>query len=180
MRSSFLLAFVSILISPSLSNAQSDKKLDIEVSSAVLKTAEWANFKYMENLNLAKSGDKKAIKAFLEFSGTVDGIESLEHATTCIELIPYASDMNIGAVISSLKPKLQKVLLERFVLAQGRTKKEALRKPLQEWAPLCWKALNGEKVYAIDPGQMSPDPSVKRPVISNPNASEIVPTSGKQ
>ncbi|MFN0173337.1 MAG: hypothetical protein ACKVU0_01725 [Saprospiraceae bacterium] len=180
MRSIFLLAFVSFLLSPSKFHAQTDKKSDIEVSSAVLKTAEWANFKYMENLNLAKTGDVKAIKAFLEFSGTVDGVESLEHATTCIELIPFSSDMVSGAVISTLKPKLQKVLLERFVLAQGRTKKEALRKPLQEWAPLCWKALNGEKVAALESGQAKSDPNRKTPVMAKPKVSKPALDSGKQ
>ncbi len=180
MRSAFLLVFVSILLFPSLSHAQAAKKMDIEVSDAVLKTAEWANFKYMENLKHAKTGDKKAIKDFLEFSGTVDGTESLEHATTCIELIPYASDMNVGTVISTLKPKLKKVLLQRFVLAQGRTKKEELRKPLQEWAPLCWKALHGEIVMSVnsDGAQTKDKVNIKAP--ANSNASEIVPTTGKQ
>jgi hypothetical protein len=82
----------------------------------------------------------------LEFSGTVDGTESLQHATTCLELIPLATDEKMGAVISSLKPKLKTILLDRIQLAQGRTKKENLIKPLQEWAPLTWKALHGERV----------------------------------
>lgn len=146
MRSAFFVLTVSILLSPFALNAQEGTKVDIDISSAVLKTAEWAGFKYMENLDLAQSGDQKAIKALFEFSGTVDGTEALQHAVTCIELIPLATDEKVGSVISSLKPKLITVLLDRFQLAQGRTKKEALHKPLQEWAPLTWKALHGERV----------------------------------
>ena len=146
MRSALLVLTVCMLFSPMMLNAQEGAKADIEISSAVLKTAEWAGFKYMENLDLAQSGDQKAIKALFEFSGTVDGTEALQHAVTCIELIPIATDEKVAAVISSVKPKLITVLLDRFQLAQGRTKKEALHKPMQEWAPLCWRALHGERI----------------------------------
>jgi hypothetical protein len=136
----------ALFLSPLVISAQEGKKTDLEISSEVLKTADWAAFKYMENLDKAQSGDLKAIKAFLEFSSVVDGTESLQHAMTCVELIPLTTDEKMGASIATLKPKLKTVLLERFVLAQGRTKKEELKKPLLEWAPLTWKALNGEKV----------------------------------
>ncbi|MBC7777648.1 MAG: hypothetical protein H7246_19595 [Phycisphaerae bacterium] len=146
MRSTLLLAVVTALFSPFMLHAQQGKKMDIDISSEVLKTAEWAAFKYMEKIDLAQTGDQKAIKEFLEFSAVVDGVEALQHATTCIELIPFTTDEKMGAVIYILKPKLREVLLDRFQLAQGRTKKEEMRKPLQEWAPLTWKALHGEKV----------------------------------
>jgi len=146
MRSIFLAATLSALLFPCIIHAQKGKKVEVEVFSDVLKTAEWAAFKYMDNIYLAQSGDQKAIKSLLEFSATVDGVETLQHATTCIELIPLVSDEKFGSIVSILKPKLKTVLLERFPLAQARTKKEALRKPFQEWAPLTWKALNGEKV----------------------------------
>lgn len=184
MRSAFLLAIVSILFFPAVVNAQTAKKTDVETYSAVIKTSEWAGFKYMENINLALAGDQMAIKALLEFSGTVDGAESLQHATTCIELIPFASDDKFGSVISSLKPKLKTVLLERFQLAQGRTKKEELRKPLQEWAPLCWKALNGERVTCNscmhESGLMKSKPGLQKPAAPLPQSSETGAETGKQ
>ncbi len=185
MRSTFLATIFCALLSPMVLLAQQPgTKADIEISSAVLKTAEWAGFKYMENLDLAQSGDQKAIKALFDFSGTVDGKEALEHATTCIELIPLASDEKVGAVISSLKPKLISVLLDRFQLAQGRTEKEALRKPMQEWAPLTWKALHGEQVICNScmhqDGAMTKKPPVASP--TNQGTDAIAPTvpTGKQ
>ncbi len=146
MRSMLLAVIVSALLSPMMLQAQANAKADIEISAAVLKTAEWAGFKYMEVLDKATIGDQKGLLDFFEFSGTVDGTEAIQHALTCIELIPIATDDKFGPVVYILKPKLRSVLLERFQLAQGRTKKEALKKPLQEWAPLTWKALHGELV----------------------------------
>ncbi len=146
MRSTLLIAAFTAFFSPLMLLAQQGKKMDIDISSEVLKTADWAAFKYMEKIDLAQSGDQKAIKDLLEFSAVVDGVEALQHATTCLELIPFTTDEKMGAVIYIVKPKLREALLERFQLAQGRTKKEEMRKPLQEWAPLTWKALHGEKV----------------------------------
>jgi len=184
MRSAFLLAIVSTFFFPVALNAQTGKTTEVETYSAVLKTAEWAGFKYMDNIKLALAGDQKAIKALFEFSGTVDGVESLQHATTCIELIPIASDDKVGSVISSLKPKLKTALLERFQLAQARTKKEELRKPLQEWAPQSWKALNGEKVTCNscmhESGQMSAKPGSQKPGMPIIQSSETGAETGKQ
>ncbi|MBN8677486.1 MAG: hypothetical protein J0M29_04630 [Chitinophagales bacterium] len=146
MKSLFRILFCLLICMPVMVKAQAPKTEEIQVFPAVLKTAEWANFKYMDVLEKAKGGDHKAIRSFLEFSGTVDGTEALQHATTCIELLPFLSDEIVGSIIYSMKPKLKSVLLSRFQLAQGRTKKEALLKPMQEWAPLTWKALNGERV----------------------------------
>lgn len=147
MRSALLFGLLLALLTPSTSQAQDSDKVNVEVFSEVLKTAEWAGFKYIDNVKLAQIGDLKAIRAMLDFSGTVDGTEALQHATTCLELIPLIGDEKFGALISSsIKPKLKALLLERIVLAQSRTKKEALRKPLTEWAPNTYKALNGEVV----------------------------------
>lgn len=129
-----------------LLRAQEGVKNDIEISSAVLKTAEWAGFPYLATLDKAHGGDIDAIRKLFEFSGTVDGTEALQHAVTCLELSALLVDDRVGWAISRLKPKLKTVLLERFQMAQGRTKKEALRKPIQQWAPGIWKALNGEEV----------------------------------
>lgn len=163
MRSILFLAILASLLSPTLLNAQKNQKLDVEISGSVLKTAEWAGFKYKETLEKVAAGDQQATKDFFEFSGTVDGTEALQHAVTCIELIPLAGDEKIGSIISILKPKLKKVMLDRFQLAQGRTKKTELLKPMQEWAPLTWKALNGEQVLCSscnqNAGSLSSKPS---------------------
>lgn len=143
------LSFIAalLLLSPTLLLAQAPKNTDIEVSGAVLATAEWANFKYMDKVNAAKKRDHRALKELFEFSGTVDGKEATQHAVTLLELIPFVTDDLYGTIISSMvKPKLKTVMLERIQKAQELTKKEDHQKPLQEWAPMTWKALNGEKV----------------------------------
>ena len=185
MRSALFVATIAAFFSPFMLQAQEGQKNDIEISDGVLKTAEWAAFKYMEKLDLAQSGDQKAIKELFEFSGTVDGVEALQHATTCIELIPFATDEKVGSVISSIKPKLKTVLLDRFQLAQGRTKKENLRKPLQEWAPLTWKALNGEMVVCNscmhEGGGTSAKAKAEKPKVpAGAQLIESVNTTGKQ
>lgn len=159
-------------------------KNDITVFDSVLKTAEWASFKYVPTLDLAKTGDVKALKSLFEFSGTVDGVEAILHATTCLELIPFATDEMVAPVISSLKPKLQAAMLERLTLAQGRTQKEALRKPLQEWAPLCWRALHGEKIRctscAHEGLQMAPGANVTKPGMVKPTPAATASPTDKQ
>lgn len=146
MKSIVLFAFAFAMLLPSVSHAQLGKKIDLYISNDVLKTAEWAAFNYMESLDLAQTGDQKGLKDFLEFSRALDGGECIDHAVTCIELIKYCTDEKMGAVIYILKPKLKTILLDRFQLAQAQSKKEELHKPMQEWAPLTWKALHGEKV----------------------------------
>lgn len=146
MKSLFYLAILCFFMAPALLRAQQGAKADIEISSAVLKTAEWAGFPYMETIDKAQSGDIDAIRKFFEFSGTVDGVEALQHAVTCLELSALLADDRVGWAITRLKPRLKTVLLERFQIAQSRTKKEALHKPMQQWAPGIWKALNGEEV----------------------------------
>lgn len=167
--------FCLFAFTPFLAMAQEVKNEEIQVFPAVIKTAEWADFKYMDVLNKAKSGDQKSVRSFLEFSSTVDGTEALQHATTCLELLPSVADDVAGATISSMKPKLKSILLERFTLAQGRTKKEALKKPLQEWAPLTWKALNGERVICsscMHEGGLS---TSKPGQMKKPNSAESTP-----
>ena len=182
MRSALLLSTIFAFLFPCLANAQEGAKADIEVSSAVLKTAEWAGYKYMENLDKAKAGDAIALTSFFKFSGTVDGTEALQHATTCLELIPFATDEKVGTVIYSLKPNLQAVLLERFQLAQGRTKKEALLKPLQDWAPFTWKGLHGEKVIcSVCVGKdLMTVPPAHKPGETSLETTEPTNTTGKQ
>ena len=185
MRIALLVATLFALLSPMTINAQEVDYNGIMVSEKVIKTAEWSSFKYKETLDLAKKGDMKAIKSFLEFSSVVDGTESLQHATTCLELIPFTTDEKMGVGIYTLKPKLKTALLQRFTLATGRTKKETLQKPLLEWAPLTWKALNGEVVACsscMNQGGVAPvKPGMQKPaMIQAPQATDAEPGGGKQ
>jgi hypothetical protein len=172
-----------MLLSPTLLQAQAPKNSDIEVSGAVLATAEWANFKYMDKLEAAKKRDHRALKELFEFSGTVDGKEAIQHTTTLLELIPFVTDDLNGTIISNtLKPKLKTVLLERFQKAQELTKKEDLQKPLETWAPMTWRALNGEKVMCSsclkEGGEVLGKPGAQKPNAPNaPQAQEQTTTT---
>ncbi|MBK8193871.1 MAG: hypothetical protein IPK76_11940 [Lewinellaceae bacterium] len=139
---------VIILISLPLSgafcqNTTTDTVPDIEIFDHVLKTADWAKFKYKDVLERAKGGDYMAIRDFLNFHATVDGVDGLNHAVTCLELIPVAGDEKFAAGVAFCSENLRKVLIDRFILAQGRTKKTALRQSMTDWAPNTWEYLNG-------------------------------------
>jgi hypothetical protein len=112
------------------------------VSDNVVQLAKQLEFKYMDNLKKAENGDQDAFKELLQFHVMTDGVDGLNHAVTCLELINIANDENSALAIRLLKPKLKTLLLERYQLAQGRTQQEALRKPIADWAPMTWAALN--------------------------------------
>ncbi len=116
---------------------------EVFISKDVLKTAEWASFKYKDVVKKAITGDRDAVQKLFDFSRYVDGVEALDHAVTCLELIPRATDRKIAEGIIHLQPKLKKVILDRAVLAQGRTKKVELQQPMKAWAPITWDVLNG-------------------------------------
>jgi hypothetical protein len=145
----FATMFFSLFVS-ALSGQNKAANSDIFVSPSVLSTAHWAGFKYKEQLDLARQGDMRAVEEILNFNGTVDGRDGLDHAVTCLELIPYSSDLAFAGALNKGKPALRKLMLERLILAQGRTKTETLRKPLSEWAPLTWAVLNGQPFEPSD------------------------------
>jgi len=142
---------------------------DIFVSESVVRFAEQMGFKYVEVLEKAKKGDRKAIRDFLEFHGTTDGMDAINHAVTCLELIPVAGDENMALTCKYVKPKLNQVLLERFTLAQGRTHNEDLRKPMAEWAPMTWAAINNLPI----PGLCDMKSEVKMEKPNQPKAAEV-------
>jgi hypothetical protein len=115
---------------------------EITVSESLLRFSEQMGFKYMDVLKKAEAADILSIKSLLEFHGTTDGKDALNHAVTCIELLPVAGDENYAYAAKNVKPKLKKLLLERFAIAQGRTQKTGLQKPMKDWAPMTWAALN--------------------------------------
>ena len=118
----------------------------VYVSDKVLKTASWARFKYKDELKNALNQDPAAVRRLLEFSGTVDGQEGLDHAVTCLEMIPAATDDVVAVVVAGMKPNAKKLLLERLSGAVSRTQKKELQKPIAEWAPNTWAALNNKPV----------------------------------
>lgn len=118
------------------------RNYEIEVFQNVLKMADFANFKYKDALASAKTGNVMSIYTLLDFNRVVDGVDALNHAVTCLELIPVAGDQVFGTAVELCAPKMKKVLLERLMLAQVRTKKTFLRQSLTNWAPYTWKSLN--------------------------------------
>lgn len=113
------------------------------ISKNVLKTAEWAGFKYNDVLKKSLTGDQPSIMNFVKFHAVVDGIEGVEHGLTCLELIPLVGDQTFSSSILLTKPKLKTLLRDRLVLAQAKTKNNDLKKPLESWAPYTWSCLNG-------------------------------------
>jgi hypothetical protein len=141
----FILALLSICFWQQNAVAQTpNAEADVTVSESVLKTASWANFKYLDQLAMAKRGDVKAALKLMQFSGTVDGVEALDHSVTLLELIVSGGDQVFAEAANQAKPKLKSVLLDRLQLAQGRTKKVELREPMSAWAPSTWDVLNGK------------------------------------
>lgn len=178
------------------------KASEITVSESLLRFSDLMKFKYMDVLKTAEAGDVASIKSLLEFHGTTDGKDALNHAVTCLELIPVAGDENYAYAVKNVKPKLKTLLLERFALAQGRTQKTGLQKPMKDWAPMTWASLNDLPIPgACDisteyekgpdgtmilkspkkPGQEETKPAQK--LLSNPDAASPdrgAPSSGKQ
>jgi hypothetical protein len=138
-----MVCFMFPMVNGSCQNdAKSVRNNEVTVAPTLVKFATQMGFKYEPTLEKAKKGDLNAIKDMMEFHGTTDGTDALNHAQTCLELIPVATDDRIGLACQNLKPKLKTLLLERFTLAQGRTKNTELQKPLKDWAPGTWAVLN--------------------------------------
>ena len=134
---------------------------DIAVSEGVLKLADWAKFDYRNQLDKAKTGDLEAVKALIDFHSVADGVDGINHGVTCLELIPVIGDETFASAIPVFKPKLKKLLLERLMLAQARTKKEALRQSLTNWAPASWAVLNDQPLPESPEKELKKRESVK-------------------
>lgn len=125
----------------------------VYVSDKVRSTAEQIKVDYKGLVKKASAKDGDAVKKLLDFSRIVDGSEAIEHAVTCLELIPLASDEVMAKAIAALSPKLKKVLLDRMQQAQGRTQKAELKVPMEKWAPMSWEALHN-RPYASKNAQL--------------------------
>lgn len=119
------------------------------VSDNVLKVAEQARFDYKGTLKKATAKDDKALAELFEFIRLLENVEADEHAMTCLELIPVATDKVFSQAVQSRSTKMKAALLRRITAAQERSQKAELKKPMEEWAPYSWKALNNIQ-FAIE------------------------------
>jgi len=143
------------------------KNYQVETFQNVLKTAGLVNLNYKDLIESAKTGDVTSIHKLLDFHRTVDGVDGLNHAVTCLELIPLAGDKAYAAAVYRCSPKLRKLLIERLMLAQVRSKKTFLRQSLTNWAPATWAYLNGQ-TFQFEPQQAPAQPAAAQPAPVKP------------
>ncbi|MEQ1747667.1 MAG: hypothetical protein ABMA02_19720 [Saprospiraceae bacterium] len=159
MKKTLLLNLALLLLSAAPVLAQ--KK--VFVSDNVLKVAGQAQFDYKGTLKKATAKDGKALTDLFEFIRLLENAEADEHALTCLELIPVATDAVFANAMKARKPNLKAALLRRILDAQERTKKADLKKPLEEWAPFSFRALHNldfDTDAASKPAaEMKPDPN---------------------
>ena len=139
-----------------ISDSSRDKN-GIYISEKVLKTADWAGYKYRETLQQAAANDNDAIKSLLLFYGTVDGAERLDHTITCIELAALLGDRRVAEAIVALNnPRLTKVVKENVNMAMTKTTNPDLQnQPFESRFPLMWLAINDQKLpQAVTEGEM--------------------------
>lgn len=139
---------------------------NVYISKSVLKTADWANFEYKDILKKAIAGNEEAIQQLFKFNNAVDGVEGIEHNVTCLELIPLASDFKVANALLFAKPKLKQVVLSRIILAQGRTQKPDLKKPMESWAPRTWAVLNNKPLPYTPPSEQEIAEKQKKAAVS--------------
>lgn len=149
------------------------KNYDVEVFQSVLKVADMIKFDYKEEVAKAKTGDIGAMYKLLDFHRIVEGVDALNHAVTCLELIPLMGDASFGSAVYPCHPNMKKILLERLMLAQVRTKKTFMRDSLTHWAPMTWAYLNGQ-----DPSMPATGTSEQKPVSTQLDSGST--PSGKQ
>jgi hypothetical protein len=149
----------------------------VETFPNVLKTAEWASFDYKGILNMALTGDPVSIQKFIKFHATVDGVEGINHGVTCLEMVPLVGDEAFAGACQDLNPRLLKLALDRFMLAQGKTKKEELRQSMTNWAPMTWSVFNGKGLPASANTFNQEIPEEKK---KDANAADVQPPSNKK
>ena len=152
---------------------------EVQLFQNVLKMADLASFKYTDAIAKAKAGDAVSIYKLLDFHRVVDGVDALNHAVSCLELIPLAGDRPFAEGVSRCPPALKKVVLDRLILAQGRTKKTFLRQNMTQWAPFSWAYLNGQAIQTETPPPAAgtvPGPSSTVPVSTFPASTTPTPT----
>jgi len=137
MKKALLLNLALLLVAAS---GFSQKK--VYMSDAVLKLADQVQVDYKGLVKKSIAKDTLALKDLFEFSRMLDNNTLTEHAVTCLELIPLATDEMFARAVRSRSVKMKAFLLRNITEAQGATQKKDLKKPLSEWAPQSWAALN--------------------------------------
>lgn len=129
------------------SDSSRDKN-GIYISEKVLKTADWAGYKYKETLQKAANNDNDAIKSLLLFYGTIDGTERIDHTITCVELAALLGDRRVAEAIVALNnPRLTKVIKDNVNMAMAQTTNPDLQnKPFESRFPLMWLAINDQQL----------------------------------
>jgi hypothetical protein len=132
------LALLAPMVHVSCQNAEK-----IEVSDSAVKMAKTFGFDYGQLLDKAKLGATQDLVNFIDLHRYLDEMDGTNHGTTTLELISVVGDDVFANAVWRLKPGLRRLLQERLVQGQARTKKEALKKSMSEWAPITWNALQG-------------------------------------
>jgi hypothetical protein len=115
---------------------------DAPITDELLRLSEFAKMDYKATLSNCKKGDKTALLEFFDFHRIVEEKSAVEHSLVCLDMIAASNDAVVSDVCSSLKPKLKTLVVERLTAAQPKSAKPALQKPMSEWAPKTWAALN--------------------------------------
>ncbi|MBK9337697.1 MAG: hypothetical protein IPM98_14485 [Lewinellaceae bacterium] len=121
----------------------------VYISENVLKVADQLKLDYKGMVKKAASKDTKALRDILEFGRILEKWEVAEHAVTCLELIPPATDEVYAKVVEACDNKFKTTMRIWITSAQEHTQKEHLKKPLSEWAPYTWEALNNRAVNIL-------------------------------
>lgn len=137
-----------------LSAAAHAQKKGVFVSDAVVAVAQQMQVDYKGLVRKASAKDAKALQELFEFTRLLDGAALNDHLQTCLELIPVATDEVYAKALESRSPGLKAYLLKNMENAQERVQKESLKKPIGEWAPYTWEALNGREVNIVKPEAM--------------------------
>lgn len=137
-----------------LSAAAHAQKKGVFVSDAVVAVAQQMQVDYKGLVRKASAKDAKALQELFEFTRLLDGAALNDHLQTCLELIPVATDEVYAKALESRSSGLKSYLLKNMEAVQGRVQKESLKKPIGEWAPYTWEALNGREVNIVKPEAM--------------------------
>ncbi len=171
---SFLVATATFLLAASAGFSQ---KKGIFISDAAVEMAQKLQIDYKGLVKKASAKDTKALTELFEFTVWPEGALITEHVQTCLELIPVVTDEVYAKALESRHPGLKAFLLRHIPAAQERTAKENLKKPLQEWAPYTWEALNGREVNIPEPKAATKD---KVPSPSEIDAAQLKPSADKE
>jgi len=179
----------------------SQSKGGVFVSDAVQPVAQQMKVDYKGLVRKASAKDTKALNELFEFTRMLDGNALSDHMITCLELIPVVTDAVYAKALESRSAGLKAYMLSFMEIAQQKTQKQHLKKPIKEWAPYTWDALNGREVnitirpaesgkpsatsptsptmVAPDAGQMTKPGSMLAPDASKGNSS-TAPASGRR